>query len=248
MIHYVVAIYLGKRRNVYLNRILAEYPHRLIKMHLNALGTINVPLIKKVTFVISPCGNPELEAKMCDYAKTKKNSLVDVEVDAYVAPDNNYWSYSSWDYCMNKNIDDGMDFFLIEDDYAPTKGEFYMPFVNKMSDSVAYVSQFCTTVENGRYRASISNGLMNYNAAKKHYRTFGQCLHLPPYTGRKRTNAGVIGQILFLDNFKGLGYSIGDISDDYHQPFLTGRNQLMSFGNPKGEAVIEPFTTFLGNV
>ena len=217
--------------------ILAEYPHRLIKMHLTALGTINVPMIKKVTFVISPCGNPELEAKMCDYAKTKKNSLVDVEVDAYVAPDNNYWSYSSWDYCMNKNIDDGMNFFLIEDDYASTKSEFYMPFINKMSDSVAYVSQLYGSLNQKHEHAAISNGIMNVDAAMKHYDTFGECIFVAE---EKKEWTGEWNQLHFLDNYKKLGFHMCDVSKTHLHPFLTPNNKIVFYGNQNGESLIEP--------
>lgn len=245
MIHYISAIYTGRRKNTRLSNMLSDKPHFLAKMQINALRFIDIPLVKKVTFVISP-SHEERDNHVVKYIQDRIDVMPGVEINAYIAPNNDYWSYSAWNDCMGKNINDDNHFFLIEDDYAPSKSEFYAPFMKKISDKIAYVSQFSTTVDGGRYRASISNGLMNIDAAKKHHEKFGRCLHLPRPRG-KIMNRGVEGQKLFLDNFQGLGYSVKDISDEYHQPFLTSRNEIISFGKRHAESVIEPYTFFKGD-
>lgn len=236
-IHYIVALYLGKRRNMDLNKALSD-PFHLVNMHLQALSNLSIPLVKKATFVISPSGNKHRDDMVANFIKNQK--IQGIELDSYITTKSFFWSYSSWDDCMTMSIEDDMDFFLIEDDYLPAKDEFYMPFVEKKNDGVAYISQFCTIVEGDRYRASISNGLMNHDAAKSHHQALGACLHLPVLKG-KVGNPGVAGQIYFLDKFKDLGYSVKDVSDGYHQPFLNARNKVVSFGNPNGEILIKPY-------
>ena len=173
MIHYVVAVYVGRRHNKGVNELLKD-PTYMVKEQIRSLVSFNLPMIKKVTFVISPSDSNERDSFVLNFIEDHREILSAYELDVFIAPNNDNHSYGSWNFVMNKCIagEDNMDFFLIEDDYFPAKDEFYLPFIERMKGNVAYVCQF---YDRG---AAISNGLMSFRAAKAHHENFGNCINV----------------------------------------------------------------------
>lgn len=238
MINYVVALYVGERRNRKVSE-LTEDPTFFIRKHLNVLRSLNVPLIKKVTFVISPSNFLEKDQEALNYIAKNKNALPGIEIDYFIGEDNCDHSYGSWNFAMKKHINDGMHFFLIEDDYIPSADEFYLPFLNKISSTTAFVCQLYDKLGQSNFHAAISNGLMNVNAAKKHLETFGECI----FVRRRETSsisAGVRAQLNFLKEFMQIGFKNADVSDEYCHPFLDVKHHIVLYGNTNSTTLIEP--------
>lgn len=238
MINYIVSIYVGKRGNGAVNT-LTDDPTYMAKRHLDALSSLDVPLIKRATFVVSPSPDRERDQAVVDFIMSNSGSIDGIEIDAFIGANNNNHSYGSWNFAMVKYLGDGMDFFLIEDDYFPTKNEFYVPFIEQMTDNVAYVSQLYVYNKEHRKHAAISNGLMRFDAAKKHYDAVGSCININ-LPEKKVYDAGVYTQLYFLKGLEDLGYKMGDVSKKYCHPFLERSNRITIYGNDKGETLLEP--------
>lgn len=238
MINYIVSIYVGTRGNGAVNTLTND-PTYMAQRHLDALSRLNVPLIKRATFVVSPSSDRERDQAAVDFIMSNSGSIDGIEIDAFIGTNNNNHSYGSWNFAMVKYVDDGMDFFLIEDDYFPTKDEFYAPFIEQMTDNVAYVSQLYVFNKEHRKHAAISNGLMNIKAAKKHYETFGSCINIS-IPEKKVYDAGVYTQLHFLKCLEDLGYKMTDVSKNYCHPFLERNNRIKLYGNQNAETLIEP--------
>lgn len=240
MIHYVVAVFTGKRKNPVINERLLD-PSYLVKKHLFGIETLRIPDVTKVTFVVSPSDNRTRDQEVVDYVKNYDNQT-DIEIDAYIKSDNLMFSYGSWNDAMEKNIENDDHFFLIEDDYFPCADYFYKPFVEKMLENdAAYVCQLWSDKFLSRPCAAISNGLMNIDAARFHYKKFRECLQLRKLKKYENIGSeqGVIAQINFLDGYIRLAYPICDIADEYGQPFLAPDNRVFMYGNRTKGIVIK---------
>lgn len=240
MIHYVVAVFAGKRKNQVINERLSD-PSYLVKKHLFCIETLKMSDVTKVTFVISPSENKIRDHEILSYVKGYNNQT-SIDIDAYIKDDNLMFSYGSWDDAMERNIENNDHFFLIEDDYFPCADNFYEPFVKKMMDTGAsYVCQLWSDKFLSRPCAAISNGLMNIEAARSHHAKFEECLQLRRLKKYKNIGGeqGVVAQINFLDGYTKLGYSICDIADEYGQPFLLPDNRVFMYGNKTKGIVIK---------
>lgn len=238
MINYIVSIYVGSRGNTAVSALTND-PTYMASRHLDLLSRLNVPLIKRATFVVSPSPFPERDHTAVEFIMSHSGKIKGIEIDSFIGENNNNHSYGSWNFGMIKYINDGMNFFLIEDDYFPSKDEFYMPFIEKMTDDVAYVSQLYVHNNEHRKHAAISNGLMNIAAAKKHYEAFGSCINIK-LPERKVYDVGVYTQLYFLKGLEDLGYRIKDVSKRYCHPFLERNNRIKLYGNENVETLIEP--------
>lgn len=238
MINYVVSIYVGNRGNAAVNSLTND-PTYMAKRHIDALSNLSVPLIKRATFVVSPSSDRERDNAAVDFITSYSDKMNGIEMDAFIGYNNDNHSYGSWNFAMTKYLDDGMDFFLIEDDYFPTKDEFYVPFIEQMSDDVAYVSQLYIHNREHRKHAAISNGLMSIKAVRRHYGEFGCCINIK-LPEKKVYDAGVYTQLYFLKGLEDLGYKMRDVSTKYCHPFLERNNRITIYGNDKGPTLLEP--------
>lgn len=245
-IHYIVATYTGERANISLNRHLRD-PLFLVKMQIESLKNLKIPEIKKVTFVVSPSFE-DRDRAIINFVKSISSQFHDKVIEAYIKPTNEYYSYGCWEHCMKNNLEDNLDFFLIEDDYLPARNEFYLPFQEELDKKTAYVCQLYTKVLELFDHAAISNGLMNLDAIKEHVNTFGTCTSIPNMINTTKYNPGVIAQMGFLDHFPKLGYRIKDISAKYKQPYLQANDTIVKYGNRNGEILLQPYTSCLENI
>lgn len=238
MINYIVSIYVGNRGNGAVNRLTADSTY-MAKRHLDLLSRLNVPMIKRATFVVSPSSFPEKDNAAVEFIMSHYGKIPGIEIDSFIGENNNNHSYGSWNFGMMKYINEDLNFFLIEDDYFPSKDEFYLPFIEKMSDNIAYVPQLYVHNREHRRHAAISNGLMNIKAARKHYETFGCCINIK-LPDKRVYDAGVYTQLYFLKGLEELGYKIDDVSKKYCHPFLERNNKIKLYGNENVETLIEP--------
>lgn len=238
MIHYIVAIYTGKRRNQVVNERLYD-PCYFAKKQLFGLETLNLPLITKATFVVSPSDDRTRDQQVVDYVNDI-GKVKGIQLDSFIRKTNDFFSYGSWNDGIQRNIDNDENLFLIEDDYFPCADEFYKPFVDRMEETnAAYVCQLWSDKFLTRACAAISNGLMNINAAREHYKRYKECLNLKGIKKNMGRNQGVVAQIEFLDKFIDMGFNISDISDEYGHPFLTPENRIFLYGERKRGIVIK---------
>jgi len=236
MIHYIVAVYVGKRVNKKVS-LVTEDPTYLVKVHLDRLNKLNVPMIKRATFVVSPSDSRTRDEQVVSFVKGIKVLENGIEVDAFIGENNDNHSYGSWNFGMKSLLDDGFDYFLIEDDYFPSKDEFYLPFIGKADDNIAYVCQLHSI--SNRVRTIISNGLMSYRAAKMHHDRFGECINIS-LQNKKVHDPGVYSQVHFLKNFEELGFGIEDVRQFYCHPFLCRKYGMLLYGNPIKPTLLEP--------
>ena len=237
-INYIVAVYVGKRRNEGVNKITND-PTSLVKMHIERLGNLNIGLVSKATFVVSPSGDKRRDEIALGFVKDHKYSIPGLDIDGFIGPNNDSHSYGSWNFGMKSCLEDDMNFFLIEDDYLPAKDEFYIPFVESMDRYTAYVSQLYVKKNVQMEHAAISNGLMNIEAVRAHVDKFGECISVSAASSKSH-NPGVYSQLHFLENFKYLGFVMQNISKNYCHPFLETKNVITIYGNTSGPTLIEP--------
>lgn len=241
MIHYIVAAYVGERKNEKINSLLQRDPTYFVKKHLESLKTLSAPEIDHITFVISP-SNHERDKSVVNFIETQ-NIISSIKVDSVIKEENCYFSYGSWDYAVEKNLNESKYFFLIEDDYFPASDNFYDPFVQKIkSDECAYVSQMWTDKFSNRFPnrriSAISNGLLDGKYAKIHYREYGEIFFLNKARIKlnKNFSDGHTSQIYFLDGYIEMGINVSGIEDNYLHPFLTPDNRILLYGS--GEKVL----------
>lgn len=251
------------RANRHVNSKLSQDALYFVKRHLEMIKSLSLPLIEKITFVISPSENRDIDQSIVDYIEKFKIQNLDLKfnIDSFIRSSNDFHSYGCWNDVMMKNIDETLNFFLIEDDYLPNADKFYEPFLKKLSDNVAYVCQWWSfgpssasphkkRLEHLTAHATISNGLMNVNAARAHYKIYGECINLKSLydmiyekTERgviEKKSPGVVSQIYFLKNYANMNYKVLDINSDYCNPFLNTNNSVKIYGNPEGETLIKP--------
>lgn len=259
MIHYIVSVYVGKRNNNDVNKRLASDPLYFVNAHIKMLNSLNVSLIKKVTFVISPSEDSERDNLVFNYIDSYRNQEINsrFNMNVILRDSNDFYSYGSWKDGIMSGIDEDLHFFLIEDDYIPAVDNFYDAFIEKIKHPKAgYVCQWWREDKGSPRRvtfnphAAISNGLLKNEAAKMHLRKYNEPINLIPITDKiydvsektkkEKVHPGVISQLHFLDNFKKLGYTTPDINSEYCNPFLEKNGSITIYGNKEGRTLIQP--------
>ena len=187
MVNYIVALYLGKRRNGMVQECMDLDPFYLLKSHMLAIHKYKMDGIHKVTFVLNPSENKEAEDQVDDVFKIYASlcSRDGIEFELLKNPDNKHISYGAWHFGVVNGLSDERtkQFFLLEDDYIPCQDNFHMPYIDKSSPDVCYVCQLCTppspqpkSIHSGR--VAITNGLLNADASRHVFEKHGRCFML----------------------------------------------------------------------
>ena len=231
-IHYVVVFYIGPNRNyTSYQHLFKTDPLMMFKRHVEFLKTADVN-IKSATFVF----NSDLDKTIREQLDNFKDYSVPTRIGYYGGPG---FSYGAWNEVIKKRMDNYDYLFLIEDDYIPTRPDFYKPFVNRCNDEVPYV---CTYVEErtpGKFVASSSNALIKAKQCKEIYQKYGEVFTaLDCSTLEQAWNT----QVNFLNLFFQEGYKIKDILDEYQTPHMLdcNINRLVTFGDKNAPILIEP--------
>lgn len=263
MINYIASLYFGKRRNELVQQCLDEDPYYLLKSHMLAFHKYEMPYIHKVTFVVNPSENIEIDEKAIEVLEEYKQICrnKDILFEILYCPDNKHISYGAWNYAIMNGLNDEKTnyFFLLEDDYVPCADNFYNPYLERSANNIAHV---CQLWQPGKPkpsaphiklpgRAGMTGGLLNANASRDVFKKHGTCFLLEVTSeysqliSSKKTDditkkyiLSGVAQQKFLRLYEHEGYDITDTGPDNCQLFLTTRGiRVYGQGNP---ATIEP--------
>lgn len=255
MVNYVVALYLGKRRNGMVQECMDQDPFYLFKSHMLAIHRYKMEGIHKVTFVLNQSENVEAEEMFDDIFQQYRNlcSNKNIEIELLRNPDNKHISYGAWHHAVLNGLSDERTkhFFLMEDDYVPCSDNFHHPYVDKSGPDISYVCQLWTppspqpkTIHSGR--VAITNGLLNADLSRKVFEKYGRCFMLDVtsdygHMSRSRTLDDVSKKYLlsgpaqknFVKLYQECNYRVVDLGPGWQQLFLNSRSvKVYGEGNP----------------
>lgn len=243
---YIVAFYLGNRRSTFYNTLGKENKLFLIQQHIKYLQTQPEGL-NNIYFVFNTDGSTShLSEEVETYIKTFP---LDINV---IFRNNINFSYGAWEEVIIENINNSTtsDYaFLIEDDYIPTSLDSIKPFIEKMQkdENIGYVAQLVSSNASAKTRndgnihhhAAISNGLVNYSAAKDALDKYSSVFKLNP--SKRDYDGGIWNQVHFLNYIITSDYLLLGMEDKYLQPFYELRlEDIIFYGNKKGKILITP--------
>lgn len=267
MVNYIVALYLGKRRNEIVQQCMDKDPFYLLKSHMLAIHKYKMEGIHKVTFVLNQSENTEAESLVEEILQEYKDlcSNKDIEIELLKNPDNSHISYGAWHYGVLNGLSDERTkhFFLLEDDYVPCRDNFHEPYLQKSAPDICYVCQLWSApTKNSNKpreaqfgRVAITNGLLNADLSREIFKKYGRCFMLDmtkdySHLSKSKTIDDVSKKYLlsgpaqkhFVRLYQDCNYRIVDLGKDWQQPFLTSRDvKIYGSGNP---ATIYPIHTY----
>ena len=236
MISYIVACYMGERRQDESSDIHST-PLEYIKNHIKWLETAED--VGKALFVFNDAS----------YIKSsKQNEAVELVIKAghdYIIRDNIDFSYGAWEEGIKRIIkDDKYNYsFLIEDDYIPSLPSMLKFYLECMNDNIAFVASFY--MHKNRPHAAISNGLISYKAIRE---TISESKEIFQLYERSKLPPNVIGQTkekfirnnikypAALSNQKSFLLNIISKSSNYRATDITKKNYT-KFYNPVGTSI-----------
>jgi hypothetical protein len=263
MVNYVVALYLGKRRNGIVQDCIDLDPFYLLKSHFLSIHRYKMDGIHKVTFVVSPSENVEAESKLEEVFHQYKDlcSKKEIEYELLINPDNRHISYGSWHHGVLTGLSDERTkhFFLLEDDYVPCSDNFHHPYVSASQPDVCYVCQMWAsnpdpkTAHSGRI--AITNGLLNADISREIFQKHGRCFMLDSSRDyeqllRSKTLDDVSkkyllsgpAQKLFIRLYQESNYRVTDLGPEWQQLFLNSRG-IKTYGTGNS-ATIRPINEY----
>jgi hypothetical protein len=227
-LHYVVACYLGRRRNPHV-----ENSETYLREHLSFIRRSKV--IDRATIVLNS-ESLEQTARCVEIMQTFGAQNTNL-----IVRDNIGFSYGAWNDCVRAYLDfDSEYFFLVEDDYIPASDEFASVFFDKMSPTTGYVASIYDTSAPEGAHASMSIGLLSASAAVDARNLYGEPLRVVGgeddhffYETAERN------QVAFLNNIIGAGYSVASAGDTARMPFVRF-GKIIVAGNQSARDCIVP--------
>ena len=259
MIDYIVACYVGRRRNS------SADPLSYIQNHLNwlesAIGVGNALFV----FNDSPSNiKKQNEAK----------KLIEEKGYNHLTKPNFNMSYGAWEYGIFNLVKTSKSnyAFLIEDDYVPSNRDSLNYFLNEANHNTCFIASYYQSGNETRglkYRrhnhAAIANGLISYRAIKKLIDNKIPIFNLSPsnkeYSSwiqkfeeghnievkRIYGSIAVFDQRCFLHNIEKERYEMKDITENNFTLFYSSdpnTEGMHVYGNDKGICLIEPNFNF----
>lgn len=231
-IHYIVVNYIGPNRGYasYQNLFKTD-PLMMFNKHIEFLKTVDKEVVS-ATFVFNGDLDPNLKNQLKEFTEFSVPSVIGY----YNGPG---FSYGAWNEVMKRRLDNCDYFFLIEDDYLPTRPDFYEPFVERCTDESPYVCSYVEERSPGQFCASSSNGLIKAKQCREMLERHGEIF------AELNCNTTVEAwhtQINFLNYFTNAGYKMRDILDEYRTNHMLNcnNNTIVSFGNPNAPTLLEP--------
>lgn len=216
-----------------------------VKSQLNALNKFAVPDIAKVTFVFnkdehSCVQDGDVEQVVQDYCEKHRIEKFKNELPIEIKYRNNNigWSYGAWEYHMRQSLNEGYDYyFLNEDDYVPACDNFYLPFHQKLTSNSNEKIAFSCGLGRGstnECHPAVSYGLYSVNACRDVLDKHGEIFD--SYNKKVETNYAVYDdwQGYYHRHFLRQGYAFEDTIDLVPTVFRT-----MVFGN-RGKPMLLP--------
>ena len=208
-INYIVAFYFGKRRAYNPNNKLF-FLEKQLKFVSSLTEESN---IKQATFVVNFTEDITFEEVQEKVDSTQ--SIVPIKL---FFRENTGISYSAWNKGLEKSLDQGFDYhFINEDDYLPAYPEFYVPFVNKIRDNIAYV---CLVMGGYPRHPAVCMGIFTEESIKKISEQFDYILEYPRPSEGYVYEAAIYAQVHLVDHILAVGFDYDDVGLDYNKPFM----------------------------
>lgn len=239
-INYIVAFYVGPlRKNAYYNSTAADplgFMDRQIKFLETAQG------IELATFVF----NNDISIEIMYEIQNRTSNIPNLEV---FYRQNSGFSYGIWNDVIEMNKDKFDYFFLIEDDYIPSRNDFLQPFLDRCRGDVFMVCGRSILVSNSNnnlvpvedgsfYHPSISNGLISskhinlvHNKTQRVFRIVSENTHQAAY----------LNQLYYVKDYTDMGFLLVDTLDEFSSPFMDSSTvNIKIYGDSNNPALIEP--------
>lgn len=223
MINYVVAFFLGDRRN--------SGPH--IRDELFYLK-------KHVEFLLYNKNSNVFPTFVFNGSEGRKNLIreivKDLDCQVIYRPNVNF-SYGAWNDAIIANLEKKYAyFFLIEDDYLPVSMEAIGKFKQGILEKNSHAGAISLYSDLGGHppHAAISNGMLSRSACvsvKKKYKTIFELSKNNDYINAEWN------QINYLNMFLRGGHSFKNMSEDYSFDFYDGK-VIKKYGD--GEILVRP--------
>lgn len=234
-VNYIVANYIGPLRTYgHYQEQFKKDPLCFFKKHLDFLQTVHDPEHVTATFVFNDDIDIDIKRQLDDYYQYK------FEI---VYRKNAGFSYGIWNDTIIKNLDKYDYFFLIEDDYLPTRGDFILPFKQRCVGKNVFVCGLVEEASPQRFPGhvpvnedpflfpSISNGLLSAAACRRVYKKYGSIFNI---NYNNDYQSAYTNQIYFCKHFTDMGYNIVDILDEYSSPYNNAsKRELVMYGDNK---------------
>lgn len=244
-VNYIAGFYVGENRsNPYYQAVFGSNPLHFFNKHVQFLKTSKD--IDLVTFVF----NDDIEPALKEQIDRITSDVLGLPVEI-VYRKNSGFSYGIWNDIIEKNLNDFDYFFLIEDDYIPSRQDFVNIFRDKCSDDVCYVCSLAYEVshsinklvrpEDGSFwHPSISNGMITAESVRCVYQKHNRVFRI---VGDTNYDSGYLNQLYYLKDYTDLGYKVIDTLDEYSSPYMhSGSISIRVFGNPNNPPLLEPIT------
>jgi hypothetical protein len=241
-INYMPVFYIGPIRtyNSYREKFAID-PLFFAKKHVDFLNTCIDTPIKTATMVY----NVEMPDELKHMATQLTNSITTMESRTIFRP-NGGFSYGGWSDVIGHDIQNNISHdyhFLVEDDYIPTRSNFYTHFIERMDEKCPFV---CGRLEPhheypyvGKVHPYLPSGMIREDACKRIYEKYKEVF----ITNRALIYpAGHATQLTYLDNYESEGFELRDISDEFKISviFNCHTNETHIRGNIYGETLIMP--------
>lgn len=240
-INYIVANYVGPLRHyIHYQNIFKSDPLYFFKKHLEFINSS--PRLKNVT--ASYIFNDDINDMIKNYLATLDNKNYEI-----LLRKNSGFSYGIWNDIIIKNINDYDYFFLIEDDYIPTRIDFLDHFLKRIKNNTAFVCGLVEQASAERYPshvskddgcfpfASISNGLISAAACREVYKKHGTVFKINLNTDY---SSAYSNQIYFYKYFTDMGYGITDTLDEFNTPYNNATHRHCKVYGNKEDVLLEP--------
>lgn len=240
-VNYIVANYIGPMRT-YSNyqNIFNRDPLHFLKKHLNFIQTAKIDDLV-ATFVFNDDIDDEIKKAILLLATNSNAEMIFRK--------NSGFSYGIWNDIIVDHINDYDYFFLIEDDYLPSKKDFLQHFIKRTSDSVAFVCGMIEEASNKRYPdrvsadqepfcfPSISNGLITAESCKKILENHDSVFKI---NLNNDYSSAYNNQIYFCKYFTDLGFKLTDILDEFSSPYYDATRKCIKVYGHNKESLLEP--------
>jgi len=229
---YVSSFYFGSRR--VFPQLYEEDRLLFLKKHLSKLKKLKHNISLAVFVINRADGLESIEKEAQELILQFKDIKTDI-----ILRDNIDGSYGCWEDALKKHSEEFDYCFLIEDDYVPVSDNFDKKFQEHLKrEKDIYACQLWWN-EFGGYHAGISNGLIKCSAFRekgefslnRNVHSYGPAEH---------------NQMNFLRNFTDDGWAVVDICKKYKNLFLNYQNNIVCYGNEKGEELIRPIHDKVG--
>lgn len=231
-IHYIVVNYIGPNRNyASYQHLFKTDPLMMFRKHVDFLKAVDSN-VTSATFVFNHDIDPGIKKQIEECTDLG----VPGKVGYFGGPG---FSYGAWNEVIKRRLDVCDYFFLIEDDYIPTRSDFYKPFVERCTDEYPFVCSYVEERAPGQFCASSSNGLIKAKQCKEMVEKYGDVFaELQCSTLEQAWHT----QVNFLNHFTNNGYKMRDILDEYRTDHMLNcnNNTVVSFGNRNARTLLEP--------